>query len=140
MHSSTNNGTIAQKIDKRVDIMRPSRSPNHRQTKPIPHLKRLKYVIFPNNIIIQIWDFIMILSIWYCAFFIPFRFGISGGYFTGTRERGEMSFQKKASSIVTRTNDLIHPIFVLLATVYSDWFWIFNTAINTSFTGEKTFA
>eukprot|EP00584_Thalassiosira_punctigera_P010985 CAMPEP_0172545316 /NCGR_PEP_ID=MMETSP1067-20121228/15255_1 /TAXON_ID=265564 ORGANISM="Thalassiosira punctigera, Strain Tpunct2005C2" /NCGR_SAMPLE_ID=MMETSP1067 /ASSEMBLY_ACC=CAM_ASM_000444 /LENGTH=538 /DNA_ID=CAMNT_0013332031 /DNA_START=233 /DNA_END=1850 /DNA_ORIENTATION=- len=30
----------------------------------------------------QAWDFIMIVVIWFYAFYIPFHFGISGGYYT----------------------------------------------------------
>ena len=47
-----------------------------------PSLKGIKYVIFPENKFAQIWDFIIILAIWYYAFYIPFHFGISGGYYT----------------------------------------------------------
>jgi len=47
-----------------------------------PSLKGIKYVIFPNNRMAQIWDFVMIIAIWYYAFYIPFHFGISSGYFT----------------------------------------------------------
>lgn len=56
---------------------------HHRNDEPMnPSLKGIKYVIFPNNRYAQIWDFVMILSIWYYAFYIPFHFGISGGYYT----------------------------------------------------------
>jgi hypothetical protein len=78
-------------IDQHVNIRhRRRRRDNHRsrhRTGPNPYRRGTKYVIFPENRIIQTWDFIMILSIWYCAFFIPFRFGISGGYYTGQYER-----------------------------------------------------
>ena len=47
-----------------------------------PSLKGIKYVIFPDNKFAQVWDFIIILAIWYYAFYIPFHFGISGGYYT----------------------------------------------------------
>jgi len=38
--------------------------------------------LHPENKFAQIWDFIIILAIWYYAFYIPFHFGISGGYYT----------------------------------------------------------
>ena len=47
-----------------------------------PSLKGIKYVIFPENKFAQVWDFIIILAIWYYAFYIPFHLGISGGYYT----------------------------------------------------------
>ena len=45
-----------------------------------PHIKGLKYVIFPNSTKILWWDFLMILVIFYYAFWIPYHFGIEGGY------------------------------------------------------------
>ena len=44
------------------------------------HLKGLKWVIFPEDRIAQVWDFLMILVIIFYAFYIPFHAGISGGY------------------------------------------------------------
>ena len=55
----------------------------NRNNMPVnPSLKGIKYVIFPENKYAQWWDFVMICSIWYYAFYIPFHFGISGGYYT----------------------------------------------------------
>ncbi|KAL3803751.1 hypothetical protein ACHAW5_004602 [Stephanodiscus triporus] len=45
------------------------------------HIKSLKYVIFPDNRWIQVWDLLLIFAIWYYAFAIPFSFGVSRGYF-----------------------------------------------------------
>lgn len=49
-----------------------------------PTLIGIKYVIFPENKFAQYWDFIVIMAIWYYAFYIPFHFGCSGGYYTMT--------------------------------------------------------
>lgn len=58
-------------------------SHHNRNNVPVnPSLKGIKYVIFPENKHAQRWDFVMICSIWYYAFYIPFHFGISGGYYT----------------------------------------------------------
>ena len=58
-------------------------SHHNRNNVPVnPSLKGIKYVIFPDNKFAQVWDFIIILAIWYYAFYIPFHFGISGGYYT----------------------------------------------------------
>ncbi|KAL7549143.1 hypothetical protein ACHAWF_012412 [Thalassiosira exigua] len=59
-----------------VAIARRSRDPVN------PYLKGSKYVIFPQNVWIQAWDFLVIVSIWYYSFYIPFHFGISLGYYT----------------------------------------------------------
>lgn len=45
-----------------------------------PHIKGLKYVIFPNSTKILWWDFLMIVVVFYYAFEIPYHFGIEGGY------------------------------------------------------------
>jgi hypothetical protein len=47
-------------------------------------LKNLKYVIFPDEKIAQVWDFLMILVIIFYGFYIPFHAGISSGYLTFT--------------------------------------------------------
>mmetsp|Transcript_5639 Transcript_5639/g.14109 ORF Transcript_5639/g.14109 Transcript_5639/m.14109 type:complete len:550 (-) Transcript_5639:868-2517(-) len=55
----------------------------HRNNGPInPNLKGIKYVIFPDNRAAQVWDVVMVTVIWYYAFYFPFHFGISGGYFS----------------------------------------------------------
>jgi hypothetical protein len=46
-------------------------------------IKNIKYVIFPNNKWIQLWDLWMIFAIWYYAFATPFAIGISRGYISG---------------------------------------------------------
>ena len=63
---------------------------SHRTMGPITTLFRargsldgIKYVISPESIKVQIWDCVVILSIWYYALYLPFRFGISGGYYIG---------------------------------------------------------
>ena len=48
-------------------------------------IKNIKYVIFPNNKWIQVWDLWMIFAIWYFAFSTPFAIGISRGYISGKR-------------------------------------------------------
>lgn len=62
------------------------------------HLHGIKYVIFPESFKVQIWDFIMILSIWYCALCIPFRFGISGGYYISKKDCLVVFDQQSSSS------------------------------------------
>jgi len=57
-----------------------------------PHIKGLKYVIFPNNPKILCWDFLMILVVFYYAFWIPYHFGIAGGYILVTKN-GFFSYQ-----------------------------------------------
>lgn len=47
-------------------------------------IQHIKYVIFPDNKWIQLWDLWMILAIWWYAFAIPFSFGISRGYISDT--------------------------------------------------------
>ena len=44
------------------------------------HLKGIKYVIFPENKFLRVWDTLMILVIIFYTFYIPFHGGISGGY------------------------------------------------------------
>ena len=44
-------------------------------------LKGLRWIIFPDNRLAQVWDMIMIVAIWFYAFALPFQMGISGGYF-----------------------------------------------------------
>ena len=44
------------------------------------HLKGNKYVIFPENKFLRVWDSLMILVIIFYSFYIPFHGGISGGY------------------------------------------------------------
>lgn len=56
----------------------------HRKQPVNPSLKGINYVIFPGNRFAQVWDVVMILVIWYFAFFIPFQFGVSGGYYSFT--------------------------------------------------------
>jgi hypothetical protein len=46
-------------------------------------IKSLKYVIFPENRWIQVWDLFMIYAIWYYTFAIPFSLGVSRGYYSG---------------------------------------------------------
>mmetsp|Transcript_20538 Transcript_20538/g.44575 ORF Transcript_20538/g.44575 Transcript_20538/m.44575 type:complete len:568 (-) Transcript_20538:1001-2704(-) len=62
----------------------PNGAITHHRNKELvnPSLKGIKYVIFPNNRWAQRWDMVMIMAIWYYAFYIPFHFGISAGYFT----------------------------------------------------------
>jgi hypothetical protein len=62
---------IANRITKRFS--------NNYYRKNNPHVKGLKYVIFPNNKKIRWWDFLMILVVLYYAFWIPFHFGVGGG-------------------------------------------------------------
>ena len=54
----------------------PGKGPDH------PSLRGIKFVIFPDNVWGQRWDFIMICAIWYFCFYISFFLGISGGYFS----------------------------------------------------------
>ncbi|KAL3817490.1 hypothetical protein ACHAXA_007080 [Cyclostephanos tholiformis] len=58
----------------------PSLSPRDRVPLDT-RMKNLKYVIFPENRWIQVWDLFMIFAIWNYAFSIPFSFGISRGYY-----------------------------------------------------------
>ncbi|EJK57392.1 hypothetical protein THAOC_22566, partial [Thalassiosira oceanica] len=44
-------------------------------------LKGLRWIIFPDNRLAQVWDMVMIMAIWFYAFALPFQIGISGGYF-----------------------------------------------------------
>ena len=44
-------------------------------------LKGLRWIIFPDNRVAQVWDLMMIVAIWFYAFALPFQMGISGGYF-----------------------------------------------------------
>jgi hypothetical protein len=55
-------------------------------TPPDSRIKNLKYVIFPDNRWIQVWDLFMIFAIWNYAFSIPFSFGISRGYYSATSQ------------------------------------------------------
>ena len=49
-------------------------------------LKGIRFVIFPENHLVQLWDFIMILVIWYYSFYIPFHICISGGYYAAANQ------------------------------------------------------
>jgi hypothetical protein len=51
----------------------------HNPYRDHPHIKGLRYVIFPNNVYLQWWDFLMILAVIYYSFALPWQFGIGGG-------------------------------------------------------------
>lgn len=51
----------------------------HNPYRNHPHIKGLRYVIFPNNVYLQWWDFLMILAVIYYSFALPWQFGIGGG-------------------------------------------------------------
>jgi hypothetical protein len=61
---------IASQITKRVI---------HNPYRDHPHIKGLRYVIFPNNVYLQWWDFLMILAVIYYSFSLPWQLGIGGG-------------------------------------------------------------
>jgi hypothetical protein len=51
-----------------------------------PSLLGYRYVIFPESRAMQSWDLIIILFTCYNAFWIPFEFGMSGGYIKLTND------------------------------------------------------
>ena len=88
-------------------------------TPPDSRIKNLKYVIFPDNRWIQVWDLFMIFAIWNYAFSIPFSFGISRGYYSATSQGywiyrviinigffGNKTYSIKYYSIFPQTNTL----------------------------------
>mmetsp|Transcript_20730 Transcript_20730/g.46032 ORF Transcript_20730/g.46032 Transcript_20730/m.46032 type:complete len:584 (-) Transcript_20730:831-2582(-) len=61
-------------------------------------LKGLRWIIFPDNRLAQVWDMVMIMAIWFYAFALPFQIGISGGYFI-VYFRSYFAFQVVVNSI-----------------------------------------
>jgi hypothetical protein len=111
---------------------------SHRTMGPITTLFRargsldgIKYVISPESIKVQIWDCVVILSIWYYALYLPFRFGISGGYYVGEYDRDWVC------ALLCYLSPLTLNLLVISYSVYSTGFWIFNVLVNAVFLGEK---
>ena len=93
-------------------------SHHNRNNGPVnPSLKGIKYVIFPENKHAQRWDFVILWSIWYYAFYIPFHFGISGGYYTVYYD-GFLVF-----------NMIVNGTFLSKYTIYNCLFWYDGTII-----------
>ncbi|KAL7535358.1 hypothetical protein ACHAXR_006440 [Thalassiosira sp. AJA248-18] len=96
---------------------------SHRTGPVNPSLKGIKYVIFPDNRIAQVWDFVMILAIWYYSFYIPFNLGISGGCYSGNFV---VLLQINLCSYLTHS-------YHRWCLVFYESYFIFNTIVNMAF-------
>jgi len=96
-------------------------------------IKNIKYVIFPNNKWIQLWDLWMILAIWYYAFATPFAIGISRGYISGKI----IAISRKIKEIKYNANLMCaNSFFHAIILDNSKMLWIFTLILNASFLGK----
>lgn len=90
-HSNERRRSIPPKIDRRSSFRdavqlksqrREARKTlNKRMGQAHPSLRGYQYVIFPERKSTQLWDLTIILFTVYNAFWIPYQFGMSGGYY-----------------------------------------------------------
>ncbi len=80
-----------------------------------PHIKGLKYVIFPNSTKILWWDFLMILVVFYYAFWIPYHFLETIPYlsskYLSPDEQAEVALQCRTLEFAAGEHFRSHPEF-----------------------------
>lgn len=73
--------TYVNAIQDKSQRMKARQTLNKRMGQAHPSLRGYQYVIFPEKKLTQLWDLTIIIFTVYNAFWIPYQFGMSGGYY-----------------------------------------------------------